>query len=52
MKMAEIHLKYNKDGHMYAECYRQLAKQEGTAESFVRLADAYLTIQVSIHYNF
>jgi tetratricopeptide repeat protein 21B len=44
-KMADIYLNHRKDKHLYASCYRELAKKYPSSHSFLMLGDAYMSIQ-------
>ena len=44
-KMAEIYLKHRKDKRMYAQCYRQIVEKAPSAQSYILLGDAYMSIQ-------
>ncbi|ETW10024.1 hypothetical protein H310_00424 [Aphanomyces invadans] len=45
MIKADIYLQHRKEKQLYAECYKELVRLNPTAESLIRLAEAYLRIQ-------
>lgn len=47
MKIAEIHLKFNKDSIKFVECHKQLAEKDPSHENLINLAEAYFSIRVS-----
>ncbi|UYV83543.1 TTC21B [Cordylochernes scorpioides] len=44
-KMANIYLNHRKDPHLYAAVYKEVADKFPTPQSFLRLGDAYMSIQ-------
>lgn len=47
MKIADIHLKYNKDSSKFVECYKKLADKDPSHENLINLAEAYFSVRVS-----
>jgi len=43
--MATIYLVHRKDKRMYAQCYKQIVDKAPTAQSYILLGDAYMSIQ-------
>ncbi|XP_065218694.1 tetratricopeptide repeat protein 21B-like [Planococcus citri] len=44
-KIADIHLKHNKDARKFIECFKELAERYPTQENLIKLADAYFSIR-------
>jgi len=44
-KMADIHLNQHKDCLAFAECFREMVENSPGPQSFMMLADAYMSIQ-------
>lgn len=45
MKMAQIYLEYKHDRLKFAQCYQTIMEKNPTAEAYVLLGDAYMSIQ-------
>jgi tetratricopeptide repeat protein 21B len=46
MARADIYLSHRHDKRAFAQCHRDLVRQDPTADGFMRLGDAYLRIQM------